>query len=68
MSYMPSGMPAGPAGCRAAGIVLVLVALAMIAFVDAVWWLLRDMRQFYRLTMSRLIRIPYRHRAGSPLR
>lgn len=39
------GMPAGPAGCRAGCIVLILVAIAMIAFVGGVWWLLRDMGQ-----------------------
>ena len=36
------GMPAGPAGCRAGCVVLVIVALLIGAFIAAVWWALRD--------------------------
>jgi len=40
-----TGVPAGPAGCREGCVVLIVVAVAMAAFIAMIWWILRDIGQ-----------------------
>jgi hypothetical protein len=39
---IPSGMPAGPAGCGGALIAIVIVIVLIAAFIAAVWWAVHD--------------------------
>lgn len=44
--HAPGGAGGGPLGCAPAVFILTVVALAMAAFVGAIYWALRDAGQF----------------------